>query len=77
MVVTLRLAAIASDRRPAAGSTLWQMMLAASKGAPSQFFSTHPSGENRIKDIQGRLARVDPLFDAAAKPARRFSAPTA
>ena len=62
--------------RPGAGVTLWQKMLAASKGAPSQFFSTHPSSENRIKDIQGRLARVEPMYEAADKPGRRFGPPT-
>lgn len=63
--------------RPAAGVTLWQKMLAASKGAPPQWLSTHPSGESRIKDIQGRLARVDPLYDSAEKPGRRFGPPRA
>jgi predicted Zn-dependent protease len=63
--------------RPAAGVTLWQKMQAASKGAPPQFLSTHPSGDSRIKDIQGRLARVDPIYEAADKPDRRFGPPAA
>jgi predicted Zn-dependent protease len=63
--------------RPAAGVTLWQKMLSASKGAPPQFLSTHPSGESRIRDIEGRLPRLDPVFQAAAKPERRFAPPTA
>ena len=63
--------------RPEAGVSLWQKMLAANKGAPPQWMSTHPSGDSRIKDIQGRLARLDPVYDAAAKPARRFAPPTA
>ena len=63
--------------RPAAGVTLWQKMLAANKGAPPQWLSTHPSGDSRIKDIQSRLARVDPLYDSAEKPGRRFGPPKA
>jgi predicted Zn-dependent protease len=63
--------------RPAAGVTLWQKMQAASKGAPPQFLSTHPSGESRIRDIQGRLARLEPVYDAAVKPDRRFGPPAA
>ncbi len=63
--------------RPAAGVTLWQKMLSASKGAPPQFLSTHPSGESRIRDIEGRLPRLDPVYQAAAKPERRFAPPTA
>ena len=63
--------------RPEAGVSLWQKMLAANKGAPPQWMSTHPSGDSRIKDIQGRLPRLDPVYDAAAKPDRRFAPPTA
>jgi predicted Zn-dependent protease len=63
--------------RPAAGVTLWQKMQTANKGAPPQFLSTHPSGESRIKDIQSRLARLEPVYDAAVKPERRFGPPTA
>ena len=63
--------------RPAAGVTLWQKMLAANKGAPPEWMSTHPSGASRIKDIQGRLARLDPVYDSAGKPDKRFTPPTA
>jgi predicted Zn-dependent protease len=63
--------------RPQAGVTLWQKMLAANKGAPPQWLSTHPSGESRIREIQARLPRVDPLYAAAGKPERRFSPPAA
>jgi predicted Zn-dependent protease len=61
--------------RPHAGVTLWQKMLAANKGAPPQWLSTHPSGESRIRDIEARLPRVEPLYAAADKPERRFSPP--
>lgn len=60
---------------PAAGITLWEKMLQASKGAPPQFMSTHPAGETRIKDIQSKLPRVDDLYARAAKPARNFGPP--
>ncbi len=62
---------------PGAGITLWQKMLAASKGAPPQFLSTHPSGDSRIKDMQARLGRVQPEYDNAPKPERRFAPPKA
>ena len=63
--------------RPEAGVSLWQKMLAASKGAPSQFLSTHPSGESRIQDIQSRLPNLAPVYAGAAKPDRRFGPPAA
>ncbi len=61
---------------PRAGISLWQKMLASNKGAPPQWLSTHPSGETRIRDMEARLARVDPIYDAAAKPDRRFAPPS-
>ncbi|MEF7615179.1 M48 family metallopeptidase [Aquincola sp. MAHUQ-54] len=60
---------------PAAGVTLWQKMLQASKGAPPQFLSTHPAGETRIRDIQAKLPKVQPLYTRAAKPPRKFEPP--
>jgi predicted Zn-dependent protease len=60
---------------PAAGVTLWQKMMEASKGAPPQFLSTHPAGETRIKDIEDKLPKVQPIFARAGKPERRFAAP--
>ena len=62
---------------PAAGVTLWQKMMAASQGAPPQFLSTHPAGDTRIRDIQSKLPKVQPLFDQAAKPPRNFGPPPA
>ena len=63
--------------RPEAGVSLWQKMLAASKGAPPQWLSTHPSGDSRIKDIQSRLPRLEPVYASADKPDRRFAPPAA
>jgi predicted Zn-dependent protease len=48
---------------PRAGVSLWQKMGAASKGAPPQFLSTHPSGPTRIKDIEANLPKVEPLYE--------------
>jgi predicted Zn-dependent protease len=60
---------------PAAGVTLWQKMMSASKGAPPPFLSTHPAGATRIKDIEGKLAKVQPIYARAAKPDRKFGPP--
>ncbi|MDB5818844.1 MAG: peptidase [Rhizobacter sp.] len=53
---------------PRAGITLWQKMAAASKGAPPQWLSTHPTGSTRISDMQRSLPQVIPLYDRADKP---------
>lgn len=52
---------------PSAGVALWQKMSAASKGAPPQWLSTHPSGKSRIADIQRNLPKVTPLYEQAKK----------
>jgi predicted Zn-dependent protease len=67
--------AAAAGYDPRAGVTLWQKMLQASKGAPPQWLSTHPSGEARIAEIQSRLPRASPIYDAAQKPGQRFQPP--
>ncbi len=50
---------------PRAGVSLWQKMGAASKGAPPQWLSTHPSGRTRIQDIEAHLPQVLPLYQRA------------
>jgi len=60
---------------PRAGVTLWQKMMAGSGGAPPELLSTHPAGPTRIKDIEARLPRVMPEYEAAPKPDRRFGPP--
>ena len=60
---------------PRAGVSLWEKMGQASKGAPPEFLSTHPSGPTRIKEIQTALPQVTPLYARAPKPSRRFSPP--
>jgi len=54
---------------PRAGISLWKKMSAASKGAPPQWMSTHPSGPSRIKEIERQLPDVMPLYQRAEKPA--------
>jgi predicted Zn-dependent protease len=50
---------------PRAGITLWRKMSAASKGAPPQWLSTHPSGNNRIAEIDRQLPAALPLYAKA------------
>ena len=50
---------------PQAGVSLWNTMGAASKGAPPQWLSTHPSGSSRIADIERNLPKVMPLYERA------------
>jgi predicted Zn-dependent protease len=50
---------------PRAGVSLWQKMSAASKGAPPQWLSTHPSGKARIAEIEKNLPKVMPLYERA------------
>jgi predicted Zn-dependent protease len=73
-IVGMDLAARAGYR-PEAGVTLWQKMLQANKNAPPEFMSTHPAGDTRIRDIQDKLPKVQPLYEQAPKPPRRFGPP--
>jgi predicted Zn-dependent protease len=60
---------------PRAGVTLWQKMMAGGNGGPPAWLSTHPTNEERIAEIEKRLSRVEPLYDAAGKPPQRFAPP--
>jgi predicted Zn-dependent protease len=60
---------------PRAGISLWQKMLGANKGAPPEFMSTHPSGPTRIKDIEAKLPKVEPLYERAERPPRVYGPP--
>ena len=62
---------------PAAGVSLWEKMTSANRGAPPQFLSTHPSGPNRIKEIQAALPKVAGLYRKAGKPDQRYPVATA
>ena len=57
---------------PEAGVRLWQKMQQASKGAPPQWMSTHPSSGSRINEIRDKLPKVQPLYAQADKPRERF-----
>lgn len=57
---------------PAAAVRLWEKMMTASKGAPPQWLSTHPTNTARIRDIQANLPKVEGLYARARKPPQRF-----
>lgn len=46
---------------------LWQRMAEASKGAPPEFLSTHPSHETRIQDLQKWMPEALALYERAPK----------
>jgi predicted Zn-dependent protease len=50
---------------PRAAVTLWQKMGQVGGGQPPQFLSTHPSTENRVRDLQNYAAQVLPLYESA------------
>jgi Zn-dependent protease with chaperone function len=69
-LVGLELAA-RSGHDPRAAIAVWQKMqkLSQSSGRagaqPPQFLSTHPSNENRIREIEANLPKVLPLYEKA------------
>jgi len=61
---------------PRAGVTLWEKMMKASGGSgPPKLLSTHPTNTDRIRDIEARQPRVEPLYAQADKPRERFGPP--
>ncbi|HWH74787.1 MAG TPA: M48 family metallopeptidase [Methylibium sp.] len=58
---------------PAAGVSLWEKMQQASKGAPPQWMSTHPSSSSRIAEIREKLPKVQPLYARSDKPRERYA----
>jgi len=52
---------------PRAAVTLWQKMGQVGGAAPPQFLSTHPSPQNRQKDLTDYAARVMPLYESTRK----------
>jgi predicted Zn-dependent protease len=52
---------------PRGAVTVWQKMAQAGGGGTPQFLSTHPSPENRIKDLEVYAQKVMPLYQAARK----------
>jgi predicted Zn-dependent protease len=55
---------------PRAGVAVWRKMAMLEKSAPPQWLSSHPSGNNRIAQIQKTLPQVMPVYAKAvnAKP---------
>jgi predicted Zn-dependent protease len=52
---------------PHAAVNVWQKMMAAEKSSPPEFLSTHPSPPNRIAELQARIPKVLPLYEAASR----------
>jgi predicted Zn-dependent protease len=52
---------------PDAAITLWQKMGKLNANKPSEFFSTHPSDNTRIAELQTLVPKVKPLYEAAKK----------
>ena len=51
---------------PRAAIVLWQKMAKLSGvGGPPALLSTHPSNEERMKDLEGFSQKVMPLYEAA------------
>ncbi len=50
---------------PRAAISVWQKMGSAGGGSPPQLLSTHPSPENRMRDLAVYGERVDPLYQQA------------
>ncbi|WP_019141410.1 M48 family metallopeptidase [Noviherbaspirillum massiliense] len=52
---------------PRAAVTLWQKMGQLSGSEPLKFLSTHPSNEDRLRDLTAYSQRVAPLYQQAKK----------
>ena len=53
--------------RPEASVSLWQKMQAASGNGSPSFPSTHPSGANRIQELEANLPKVQHLYEQARR----------
>jgi Zn-dependent protease with chaperone function len=65
-LVGLELAA-RSAYRPQASVSLWQKMAANSGGSNASFLSTHPSGPDRIRELEANVPRVQGLYEQARR----------
>lgn len=52
---------------PQASVTLWQKMSRAAGGRSLSFLSTHPSGPERIRELQANIPRVAGLYEQARR----------
>jgi predicted Zn-dependent protease len=50
---------------PNAAVSVWKKMMAAEKGSPPEFLSTHPAPGNRIAELQAMVPKVLPLYQSA------------
>jgi Zn-dependent protease with chaperone function len=53
--------------RPEASVELWKKMLSANGAGGPGFLSTHPSGANRIQELEANLPKVQRLYDQARR----------
>ena len=53
--------------RPEASVELWKKMLAANGNGGPGFLSTHPSGANRIQELEANLPKVQHLYQQASR----------
>ena len=65
-LVGLELAARAAFQ-PAASVTLWQKMAQATGSGGPAFLSTHPTGPDRIRQLQANVPKVQGLYEQARK----------
>jgi Zn-dependent protease with chaperone function len=65
-LVGLELAA-RSAYRPQASVSLWQKMAAANGSGGPSFLSTHPTGPERIRDLQANVPKVQGLYEQARR----------
>ena len=66
-LVGLELAA-RSGYAPESGATLWRKMAAASGGSSgTKFLSTHPSGPDRIRELEANAPKVQALYEQARR----------
>ena len=52
---------------PHASVTLWRKMAAVTGNNGLEFLSTHPSGPNRIRDLQTNIPKVEGLYEQARR----------
>jgi predicted Zn-dependent protease len=52
---------------PRAALTLWQKMGQLGGGGPPEWLSTHPNNETRLRDLQGYVTKVMPLYEKSRR----------
>jgi predicted Zn-dependent protease len=56
---------------PRESTKFWQNMESAGGAGTPEFLSTHPSGQTRTTDLQGRIGQTLPLYEQAVASGRR------